>query len=328
MNLAAFALLLAILLDFAIGDPRYPFHPVRLIGHLITRMERFLRSRKSATYLGGIILWSIAQAIPIALFAALYYGFHHIPGASFAFSTFVVYSCLGMGDLIRHAKPIADALARSNIAYARERVSWIVGRDVSRLDESGIARATVESVSENFVDAFLAPVFWFAAGSIAGDWLGLPPLWGGTAAILAYRITNTLDAMVGYRNERFLEIGCASARMDDALNFIPARFSIPLISLAAQLSGNRAIDALRVGWRDRNHHPSPNSAHAESATAGALGISLGGPTPYAHGVVEKPWLNDGAPAPESSDILRTNRLCTVSAIIGGGFALALLLLLI
>ncbi|MBC2602887.1 adenosylcobinamide-phosphate synthase CbiB [Puniceicoccus vermicola] len=314
---SATILLVAISLDLIIGDPRYPLHPVRLIGHLIHLLEKILRRLGLDSYIGGGLLLILSTVIPVSTWSSLYFLFSDINWLPELWTIFLVYSCLGMGDLIRHARPIAKALERHDLPLARERVSWIVGRDVSQLYESGIARAAIESVAENFVDAFLAPVFWFGCGAILFAHTGGDPLLGGGLAILVHRVANTLDAMVGYRNERYRKLGCASARCDDLLNFIPARLSIPLISLAALISGNDARKAIRTGCRDRKNHPSPNSAHGESTVAGALDIALGGPTPYPYGTVDKPWLNaEGHPA-EATDISKTMRLTTVSAIISG-----------
>ena len=151
-------------------------------------------------------------------------------------------------------------------SFARRALSRIVGRDTSDLDRAEIDRACVETVAENTNDAVVAPLFWYAVGGPVGLW--------------AYKAINTLDSMVGYRNDRYLRLGWASARLDDVAGFVPARLTWMLVAIASLLTGERAGAAMRVGWRDGRNHSSPNAAWGEAAMAGALGVQLGGPATY------------------------------------------------
>jgi adenosylcobinamide-phosphate synthase len=316
MLVAALVLLLAFVLDQYLGDPRVNWHPVRFIGNWIAYLERQLRRLGRADRLGGLILYVCACVLPLLLVALTLW----LVSASRCLESILailwVYACLGLKDLCAHAAPIAKALQEGDLRRAQQAVAMIVGRDISVLDEAGVARAAIESVAENFVDACLAPLCCYAFFAVCASQLGGDPIFWGTLAVVWHRVTNTLDAMVGYRNEKYRQFGTVSARMDDVLNFLPARLSIPVIALAAKLSGQTATSAWKVGWRDRLKHPSPNSAHSESAIAGALGISLGGPTQYAHGTTDKAWLGGEGRAPTASDLNRAVRLIQRAALIG------------
>ncbi len=328
MILAALVLMLAFVCDQLLGDPRVRWHPVRLIGNWIAYLERFLRSQGRADRLGALILYLAACALPLLLVGL---SFHLTGGARWLetiLAVFGVYVCFGLKDLCAHAAPIEKALKAGDLHRAQQAVAMIVGRDVTVLDEAGVARAAIESVAENFVDACLAPLCCYALGAWFAVVIGAEPMIGGTLASVLHRVTNTLDAMVGYRNEKYRQLGCVSARMDDLLNFMPARLSILLLALAAKISGFSAAGAWKVGWRDRLKHPSPNSAHSESAVAGALGISLGGPTHYAHGTTEKAWLGGEGRAPTASDLRCSVQLIRRTAWLGVAVVSGCLLLAI
>ncbi|WPJ94607.1 adenosylcobinamide-phosphate synthase CbiB [Coraliomargarita algicola] len=316
MMVAACVLALAFAMDQCLGDPRVAWHPVRLIGHWIAYLERCLRRRGRADRLGGLILYLCACALPLCFVGISL----HLVSASLWLESMLaslwIYACLGLKDLCAHAAPIAKALRAGELRRAQQAVGMIVGRDVSVLDEAGVARAAIESVAENFVDACLAPLCCYLWAALLATSLGGDPILWGTLAVAWHRVTNTLDAMVGYRNEKYRKLGTVSARMDDVLNFLPARLAIPVIALAAQLSAHSAAGAWRVGWRDRLKHPSPNSAHAESAVAGALGISLGGPTQYAQGTTDKAWLGGEGRAPTAKDLRHAVSLILKAAWLG------------
>jgi adenosylcobinamide-phosphate synthase len=306
---AALILLTAVLLDAVVGDPPYSFHPVRIMGAAITAGEKILRDAKLSGYSGGTLLLVCLLAlfgggIYLLLAALKTVGW---PLAAF-FGVFLLYSCIALTDMFEHAKPVAKALRRKDLALARKEVQKIVGRDADLLDEEGVARAAVESVAEGFVDGFLSPLFWFSGGAVAAILSGTDPIAAGVGAAVGFRVTNTLDSMVGYRNERYQHFGSASARFDDMLNFIPARLAIPILTLATGLTGLNSKACFRIGIRDRLKHASPNSGHAESCVAGALGIRLGGPTVYPHGTVDKPWLGDQSSAVDARSI---DRCCTL-----------------
>ncbi len=308
MTEAIAILLIAFLLDLAIGDPVYPLHPSRLIGRLAKLLERFLFASDLSGRFGGILL--VTVLIPCVAFSyilsrLLIEALH--PSAPLLIDLFFVYSAIASGDLLRHARRARLRLDADDLEGARAHTAKMVGRDTQALDSNGLSRAVVESVAEGFVDGFLAPVFWFTlAASVAWCF----EFWSsvaGVLAILTYRTVNTLDSMVGYRNEKYRLFGWASARLDDVLNFIPARLSILFLFPSALLFGMSAGNGLRTTLRDRKKHPSPNSAHPESFVAGAMNIRLGGPTMYSSETVEKQWLGDGGDA-KPEHIRRTSLL--------------------
>ena len=296
LNHPALILLAAFGLDLLIGDPVCPLHPVRLFGKLIRFSERLLRTHCRSLKLASWLL-------PFFMVVAVLFIYRLLivvaMDAGWIVNLLLVYSLLALKDLMNHAGEVRDALAQPNLTLARAKVQMIVGRDVNLLDGHGVARATIESVAENFVDGFLAPLFWYAAGALLSG-----KTEGGVALLIAFKVVSTLDSMVGYKNERYWVLGRISAQLDDVMNFIPARLSIPLIALCAA----KRNEAWRIGLRDRLKHASPNSAHAEAAVAGALGLRLGGPTAYPHGTVDKPWLGDSRTEADAADISRAVRL--------------------
>ncbi len=298
----------AFVLDLVLGDPMYRLHPVRLMGHQIAWLEKRLFHTGLSGFGGGLVLASGTVACTLGVFGLFVWLWYVFPAGGIAGFIFLVYSCTGFMDLFSHALPIRSALAADNTKNARMLLQRIVGRDASRLDEEGIARAAVESVAENFVDGFLAVVFWFAAGALAALAAGLPPAPTAAGFAIAYRAINTLDAMVGYKNIRYERFGTASARADDMLNFIPARLSMPVIAAAALACRMDVRGCLRIGISDRLKHVSPNAGHAESCVAGALSIRLGGPVRYPGKTVDKPWMGDGTGDISPGHILDACRL--------------------
>ncbi len=292
MTEALIILVLAFAMDLLLGDPVYRLHPVRLMGAAVSRVERLLFSQGLRGRGGGMILTAAMLSGVSILAAAGIFLASMVPGLEFIFMVFLVYSCMGLKDLVGHTRPIARALEEGDLGRARQKLQMIVGRDPSALDSSGVARAAVESVAENFVDGFLALAFWFVAGCILGQVLGVEPAFAGVLLAANYRMVNTLDAMVGYRSSRYMQFGRFAARLDDVLNHVPARLSILFISLAALACGYDWKGSLGTGLRDRLKHASPNAGHSEAAMAGALNIRLGGPVQYAFALVEKPWMGE------------------------------------
>lgn len=308
-DLTAMVLLLAFGLDLLFGDPPYALHPVRLIGRIIAGVERVFRAWRCAGLAGG----GLFMLTVLGLTVLAYWGLRHVLGLgrnwlAVALDVFMVYSCIALRDLLKHATPIAAALDRNNLPEARRAVQKIVGRDTAGLDAHGVARAAVESVAESFVDGVLAPILWYVGGAAVAGLARLDPLPWAVTAILVYRATNTLDSMVGHQDERYLYFGRASARLDDLLNFIPARLAMPVLFAASAVCGLNSRAGWKTAWRDRLKHPSPNSAHTESFAAGALGLRLGGPLQYSDSLVEKPWLGDGTPEAVARDIRAVCRL--------------------
>jgi adenosylcobinamide-phosphate synthase len=257
----------ALLLDLAVGDPHWLPHPVVIIGRLINSLDTTLNRITSHKRYAGILLLLVTAGSAGTAAWLLIRGCNHLhPLAGFLAAAGISYTCLATRSLHQESALVAEALSNGNIVEARRNLSYIVGRDTESLDESEIWRALIETVAENTSDGIIAPLFWLTVT--------------GPVGCMVYKAVSTLDSMVGYRNERYLQFGWASARMDDLLNCIPARLTALLMILAAPLAGLSPKGALSVVLRDRLKHPSPNSGHPEAAAAGALGVRLGGPASY------------------------------------------------
>lgn len=258
---------LALLLDLIVGDPRWLPHPVTLIGRVVNELDRLLRRPWLDLQMAGLLLMLITAGCAAGVtWLALMALSSLQPLAGFAGAVVISSTCLATRSLHLESARVADALSSGDLPTARHYLSWIVGRDTDQLEEPEIWRALIETVSENTSDGIIAPLFWLTLG--------------GPVAAMTFKAISTLDSMVGYKNDRYLHLGRASARMDDLLNYIPARLTALLIAAAAALTGYSASGAMRVTRRDRHKHPSPNSGHPESAAAGALGVQLGGAASY------------------------------------------------
>lgn len=317
MNAAVLVLLLAVLADAVLGDPVYAWHPARLLGRWIAAGESWLRRREWATVWGGILLTASTALAAVGVYLALRTAAARLaPGGAWVVDVFTVYSAIALRDLIDHVRPVAAALNRGDLAGARTAIARVVGRDVTVLDTPGVARAAIETVGENLVDGFIAPVFWFVAGCVIGRAAPGGPVPWGCAGMLVFKAASTLDSMLGYRTPRYERIGKAGARLDDALNFLPARLAPAVMAPAALcLRDLQPAAGWRVFLRDRLKHASPNSAHGESFMAGALAVRLGGPTRYADGLEQKPWLGDGTPDAEAADVYAALRLAAGSGVV-------------
>jgi len=294
MNPYVFVAAAAIVLDYIIGDPQYLLHPVRLIGRLIGACEKVLYRSGKQGWVTGILLVGCVTGTTTGCVCILYHvsGLLYPPLQSFL-SIYIVYSCIAYRDLISHCHDVQAALAKNDIDLSRRKLALIVGRDVSSLDAYGIGRAVVETLAENFVDGFLAPVFWYTAGCFIGRYLTAESVLPGVLCVVLYRTVNTLDSMVGYKSDRYRHFGWGGARLDDIANFIPARLSVVFLAAGAFLCRMNLSECMSVTFRDRLKHASPNAGHPESCVAGALHIRLGGPVTYAYGVVQKPWMGNG-----------------------------------
>jgi adenosylcobinamide-phosphate synthase len=277
------ALAAALVVDRLVGDPgwlwtRLP-HPIVLIGAAIERLERHFNkldlsfSARRARGIAALVLLIFGGACCAVL---LQFGARMLP-FGIAVETLVLAVFLAQKSLVDHVGRVAEALGSEGVAAGRRAVAMIVGRDTSVLDEGGIARAAIESAAENFSDGLVAPVFWYAL-------LGLP-------GVLVFKIVNTADSMIGHRSPRFEAFGWAAARLDDAMNLVPARLSALLIAMAASGRGGTTWRAAEAAWRDARLHRSPNAGWPEAAAAGALGLALGGPRRYGDVVLEGAWLN-------------------------------------
>lgn len=275
-----YQILAAFALDALLGDPRWLPHPVRLIGWLALRLEAVTRRLIPWQRGAGIVTALLTIAAPVAAAWGLIVlaGRAH-PLAADAVSVLLLYTTLAARDLAGHAMAVYRPLVRGELEAARRAASWMVGRDTQDLDESGVARSAVESVAENTVDGVTAPLLFAVVA--------------GPLGAIAYKAINTLDSTFGYKNERYLYFGWASARIDDLANLLPARLTAPVVCLAAGLMGRSVARSFRIMLRDARNHTSPNSGFAEAAMAGALGVQLGGLNSYFGRPVQKPLIGAG-----------------------------------
>jgi adenosylcobinamide-phosphate synthase len=322
-------LFFAFVIDLFIGDPIYRLHPVRIVGNGISIAEKVLRKFGLNGREGGVILVLVLETVSLSVYLAVSLALHrvYLP-LGLCFDLYICYSLLALGDLFRHIKPVIRSLEAANLPEARKTVGMLLGRDTHYLDESGVSRGAVETLAENFVDGFLSPVFWYVAGGVLAFLLRLSPVIAALSFMLVFKIASTLDSMVGYKNPEYLYFGWAGARLDDLLNFIPARLSLGILFAGAWISGLHPLDGIRVALRDRKKHDSPNAGHAESFVAGALHIRLNGPIRYPDGLKNKPWLGDGSPDVGPMHIRRTIFLIKCSTWIAMVASISTLLLLV
>lgn len=295
--------LVALLLDALFGEPRRG-HPLVLFGRWAERLERRFNPGGRGWRSHGVSAWLLAVLPPTAVVWLL----ADLPGLGWVVSVLALYAAVGLRSLNEHAEPVAQALEQGDLARARERVGYMVSRDTRELDESAVARAATESVLENGSDAVFAALFWFAVA--------------GAPGVVLYRLANTLDAMWGYRNARFERFGWAAARIDDVLNYIPAR----LVALTYAVLGKTAL-ALQCWRQQAPLWDSPNAGPVMAAGAGALGVQLGGPAIYHGELHERPRLGEGEPAcaadiQRGMDLVRQGVMLWVAVLIVGGWLLA------
>jgi len=303
----------AFLLDVFLGDPPYRYHPIRIIGRCITLFEKTLRHMGLNGKGSGLLLvvtTELSALCPYLTASLLLHSLYRPLGMSF--DLFICYSGLALKDLTVHAQPVIHALETGDLHEAQQRIGRIVGREVQYLDHNGVSRAAVETLAENFVDGFLSPVFWYLVGGILAYILSLPLVILAVTFMLFFKVGSTLDSMVGYRSPEFVAFGWASAKLDDMMNFIPARLSLIILFFGALISGLHPLEGLRIARRDRLKHDSPNAAHAESFFAGALGVRLCGPAVYHGSLKDKPWVGNGNSDPGPEDIRRAVLLATYS----------------
>ena len=305
------AVIVALSVDALAGDPQWLWrritHPIVLFGRLVGALDRaWNKASDSFDKRRRAGLLALAAIIGTAgLTGALLEWMFSLSAFGPLLTGVVASVLIAQKSLYEHVWSVADQLGKNGIAGGREAVSHIVGRDPKYLDESGVARATIESLAENFSDAVVAPVFWFAL-------FGLPGL-------VIYKAINTADSMIGYKSERHAAFGWASARLDDLVNFVPARLSMVFVALAALRSGGKSASAaFSSALGDASKHRSPNAGWPEAAFAGALGVALAGPRRYAHGLVDDEYINPGGKhVLERSDIDRALSLYTGASIVHG-----------
>ena len=285
-----YVILAAFILDFILGDPKILPHPVIYMGKAIDFFEGWFRKHfKQLMVSGFFFACCLILSTWLIAFVTIKLSIYIHPVFGNLVQVVLLFFCFSSISLEKAALSVFYALEENNIEKARKEVSYIVGRETEMLDQKGVIRASVETVAENFVDGFLSPLFF--------------AMIGGVPLALAYKMVNTLDSMIGYKNDTYILFGRASARIDDAANFIPARISVVLIALSVGfLSFKRGVLALKTGFFQGSLHKSPNAGYPEAGFAGALKIRLGGPNIY-HGVlVEKPYIGKEFKDPEKRNI--------------------------
>jgi adenosylcobinamide-phosphate synthase len=293
-------------MDLLFGDPYWLPHPIRFIGNGIKGVENILRKfikGEKEERVGGIILTIVIVTLTYALTCFLLYmsGTIH-PYLKIGLETFLIFQILATKSLDRESRKVYTQLKEGNLSEARKYLSYIVGRDTKDLDENEITRGTIETVAENISDGIIAPlIYTFIGGAPLG---------------MAYKAINTLDSMVGYKNEKYLNFGRASARLDDFVNYIPARLTAFFIVAAAGFLGYNWKDGFRITKRDCRNHKSPNSGYPESAVAGVLGIQIGGTNTYFGEKIYKPTIGDPTRPLEKDDIKRTIGIMYAAAMAG------------
>lgn len=313
------ALIGGFFIDLLIGDPRWLYHPVRIIGNGISALEKMLRKIFPKTEKGEriaglflvILICFFGTAIP---FGILYAGYHIQAMLGFALETFMCYQLLATKSLKDESMKVYNELAKEDLEGARYAVSMIVGRDTQSLTEQGVTKAAVETIAENTSDGIIAPLFYMAIG--------------GPACMFFYKCVNTMDSMVGYKNDKYLNFGRCAAKFDDVVNYIPARLSGWLMIAASYLCRFNGKHAKKIFLRDRFNHASPNSAQTEAVMAGALDIQLAGDAYYFGKLYKKPSIGDDIRPIEITDIKKANRLLYATAALGTtAFALVRILIL-
>ncbi|MGQ9688088.1 MAG: adenosylcobinamide-phosphate synthase CbiB [Desulfobaccales bacterium] len=309
MNLA-WPFLVGYLLDLGLGDPPSWPHPVRWLGRLITWWETRLyqpRISAGALFCLAVIGTSLAMGIGVVILAGKI-----SPFAQFMVNCCLIYAGLATRSLHKETQGVEAALSRGHLAEARGHLARIVSREIAHLHEADIRRATLETLAENISDGVIGPLFYLLVAGVPG--------------LILYKTANTMDSMVGYKNERYQHFGKAAARLDDVLNFLPARLAGGLICVAAGLAGLNRLEAWRIMKRDGACSLSPNAGRPMAALAGALGIQLGGPSRYFGGLVHKPHVGDPGPPASARHYRQAVTLLYGASALMAGLTFAALLL--
>lgn len=323
MNYHIIAFFLGFLLDLLFGDPHWLPHPIRLIGWLIANVEKCLRKKeeekerneKREIFLGIWMVLIVLVCTFLAVSLILFFTYKISIYAGIFVETIMTYQILATKCLKTESMKVYQCLKNQDLTSARRAVSMIVGRDTEILNEQGIAKAAIETVAENTSDGVIAPMLYTALG---GPILGF-----------LYKAVNTMDSMIGYKNDRYLYFGRAAAKLDDFVNYIPSRISAYLM-IAASFTGGQCFSGKRaflIYKRDNRKHASPNSAQTEAVCAGALGIRLAGDASYFGKIVKKPYIGDELRQVEYEDIRRANRLLYITVWMGEFLCLSLMILL-
>ena len=311
-------LLIALAVEAAVGDPGFVFrfvrHPVAVIGAVIDWFDRKLnreqRSETDRALRGAMVVVLVVIGTGTVGWGIAWLTRHHDFGVIIEF--ILLITLLAQRGLYDHVKTVGTALGDEGVEAGRAAVAHVVGRDPSRLDDHGVARAALESLAENFADGVVAPVFWYVL-------FGFPGL-------LVYKAVNTMDSMIGYKTPRHHAFGFTAARLDDILNWIPARLAALYLALAAGVASTaRPIESLRTMLRDAPQHRSPNAGWPEGAMAGALGLALAGPRQYTHGTVKDAWMGTGTAQVTPRDIRRGLDLYLIACLINAAVVGALVI---
>lgn len=274
-----YILAIAFILDLIIGDPLILPHPVRWMGKAIEKFEPWFRKNISGSEVAGIFFAITLIFSTLLITVAVHkITFFVSPFVGKIIEIIIIYYCLSTLSLKKAALEIVRSLREEGLSIAKKRLSFIVGRDVEKLDEEGVSRATLETVAENLVDGVISPLFWAGIG--------------GAPFAMMYKMINTLDSMVGYKNEKYLKFGMASAKIDDLANYIPARFSVLIITFATFLLYGDWKLSFKTAVTEGRNHSSPNAGFSEAAFAGALQVKLGGPNYYGDKLVVKPYIGN------------------------------------
>jgi adenosylcobinamide-phosphate synthase len=310
----ALVLAVAVILDLLLGDPVYPLHPIRLMGHTLTLFERALRRIGADGYGGGIALFFLLAIFwvggtVVALVTALIVSWKLV----LAIEIFLAYSCLALRDLLKHSWAVEKAARANDFSGARVAIARLVGRDTDRMDIAACRRAAIESLSENLTDGFTSAIAWYVVAGLPG--------------LVLFKVVSTMDSMVGNKTPRYLKFGWCGARLDDVMNFIPARLTWILISAVAIFVPRcSAAKALRIGWTQHSILPGPNSGWSEAATAGGIQRKLIGPIWMGGGLVTDVWVGDaGDPAAgeDSGDVWRASVLVCVTGLVFASIAVGI-----
>jgi len=295
-------ILAAFVLDLFFGDPHFLPHPVIFIGKLVRRLELTLAGLLGHTRGAGVLLL-LGTLLVTALVAvgSLLLGRTIAPLLGFVVALWLAWTTLALRSLHKESRKVVRLVEKGQLVEARRALSMIVGRQTAQLDEQGVLKACIETVAENTSDGVIAPLFYLFVG--------------GPVLALLYKAVNTLDSMVGYRDERYRELGWASAKFDDLVNWLPARLSALCMVLVAPLVGLNPVAAGRMVWRDARKHSSPNAGYPEAAAAGAIGVQLGGPATYFGETLDKATLGDAERPLQPADYRRMTRLMYASSLL-------------
>lgn len=324
-DLITFEVLLisALLLDGILGDPRWYPHPVRIIAALAQTLEKVMRKSISDERSAGVAVTLATSTAAVSVVSALLYYVGAYSAALQALAAvLLIYSLIAVKDLLVHSRAVFSYLhPHENIDDARKAVGRIVGRDTGNLQGEEVCRACIETVAENMVDGITAPLFWAVIFSLFAEFTPLNAISMAAIGMTMYKTVNTMDSMFGYKNAAYLRFGWAPARLDDIVNFIPARLSGLAVVLTSFILGYDGKNSSRIFFRDRLNHSSPNAGHTEAALAGALGLQFGGPSSYFGETVIKPFIGDNEKAISPHHIIAANRIILTSSFVSLFFLL-------